>query len=151
MSESFIARYRPLKLRVEDIILVLRWAQVSANRSISKEDLQRRWTQSLLDGGPPSIMERFDMTDFPKHAPRTWVAWHEDHILWLPTTTHQGSTNDDATLATDTDRLVSLEEISEGSDDSTTFHVFEHRAIRLRRHHSTGTATKLGHGMVQFI
>ncbi|ETV64890.1 hypothetical protein H257_18318 [Aphanomyces astaci] len=125
-------------LKVADMITILRWANVSANRGVSKTDLQQRMTTQLFDGGPPD-MTRLNVADFPSIVPESWAIWLQQHLAW------QASTLPTSTLPPwNAPQPVPLgPPIAASENAMPTFWVFERKAVRTKPHTALGTVQKI--------
>ncbi|ETV64115.1 hypothetical protein, variant 1 [Aphanomyces astaci] len=130
--------YANLNLTVGDIVAILRWANVSANRGIAKASLELRMVEQLLHGGPPELQSRFELASFPAVVPTSWESWLHDHLAWQRFRSPELPTQDEHTTESNApDASPTLLEAT------PSFWAFDHRAIRLRPHAAIGKIKKI--------
>ncbi len=129
-------RFANLKLTVHDLVAVLRWANVSANRGTKKVELQERWSTALFNGGPPSLENVKEFKGFPDTVPTAWSEWLATHRAWQSPTS-EAFIQTSSTIAS----LLNADPVVSSSTEQ--FFVFETRVVRRRSHLALGTAEKL--------
>jgi hypothetical protein len=136
MSDESHLRYANLKLTVSNMIAMLRWANVAANRGMKKVELQQLLGRSLLDGGPPALANTDDFEGFPRVVPESWSNWLLQHNAWQAPSTSSPLPRQGSIQA-----LLNSEPYSATSSES--FYVFDKRALQMRQHFALGTVDKL--------
>ncbi|KAF0684573.1 Aste57867_23455 [Aphanomyces stellatus] len=127
---NFEVRYNNLCLRLSDIVQILRWANVPANKNAQKKALQSKWSQLLLHGGPPPLPSRDSLCDFPSRITPQWKDWREAHLVW-----QQEFDNVESELVFDVTTSPMLA--------TNEYNIYERRASRTREQDSFGTVVKL--------
>ncbi|KAF0717425.1 Aste57867_2296 [Aphanomyces stellatus] len=138
MVESYLTRYRDMDFIVSDLLQVLRWAKVAANKKLSKAALQELWTTMLFDGGPPPLLSPIRLTTMPPE----WQKWLERHFEWQNSSNEVAFRNElinqNISVPQEATHQVLIDQDSEASNKSV-YNVFEKRARRNQPQLSIGT------------